>query len=378
MESGIGFGGNLVLFLVILNGLVFVHELGHYLAARSVGVFVEEFAVGFPPRLFGFARDLQGKFHFFLGNNVPSKETLGGDKTIYSVNLLPIGGFVRPRGEDDPRAVDGLATASKRARFWILFAGPFFNLVLAFLIFVVAFRMASTAVAVAGVAEGSPAATAGLQAGDIVREIGGRTVNYSLELQDYVAANRGREITLEVEREGKRIVVQLTPRLPADTPANQGAMGVQLTSDLPIGPGYDWPGAVIRAGQEMYFQFEQIVTLPGRLIRGQIDAGLARPIGPVGMFQVTEEIVNVANERNTWFPLVQYVGMISIALGITNLLPLPALDGGRIVFVLIEAIRGRRMDPAREGLVHLAGLVGLLGLMVFITYLDITNPIFQR
>ena len=114
------------------------------------------------------------------------------------------------------------------------------------------------------------------------------------------------------------------------------------------------------------------------MIQGSIQPELARPVGPVGMFQATELIVEASQRANTWFPIVQFVGLISIALGLTNLLPLPALDGGRIIFVLIEAVRGRRIDPSREGLVHLAGMVVLLSLMAVITYFDIVNPVIPR
>ena len=128
----------------------------------------------------------------------------------------------------------------------------------------------------------------------------------------------------------------------------------------------------------MVFQLRQVISLPARLIQGTIQPELARPVGPVGMYQATELIVAASQRANTWFPIVQFIGLISIALGLTNLFPLPALDGGRILFVLVEAVRGRRIDPAREGLVHLAGMVVLLSMMAVITYFDIVNPIIPR
>jgi regulator of sigma E protease len=147
---------------------------------------------------------------------------------------------------------------------------------------------------------------------------------------------------------------------------------------MPIGPGYSWPDAIARAGAEIYYQVRAVILLPGRLLQGQIAPEVVRPVGPVGIYQVTEAVVDASQQLNTWFPLVQFIGAISVALGLTNLLPLPALDGGRILFVLIEAIRGKRVDPAREGLVHLIGMVMLLTFMVIITYQDIVNPILPR
>ncbi len=374
-----GTAGNLIIFLVILNALVFIHELGHFVASRSMKVFVEEFAIGFPPRLFGAVWSQRDrKLRFFVGGNVPKPEELGGEATVYSLNLLPIGGFVRPRGEDDASAHDGLATASKRARIWILAAGSLFNLIFAFLVFTAAFRINSTAVGIAEVVAGSPAEKAGLRAGDIVVSVDGADIHYTSDLQERIAARRGQIITIVVLRDGIEVAADLRPRLAEETPEGQGAMGVGLSREMPIGPGYDWPDAVRFAADEMVYQFRQVVSLPARVIQGSIQPELARPVGPVGMFQATELIVEASQRANTWFPIVQFVGLISIALGLTNLLPLPALDGGRIIFVLIEAVRGRRIDPSREGLVHLAGMVVLLSLMAVITYFDIVNPVIPR
>ncbi len=378
LPATFGFVGNLVIFLVILNALVFVHELGHFLAARLFKVHVEEFAIGFPPRLVGFVRNKDNRWRVFFGNNAPKSEELGGPRTLYSINALPIGGFVRPRGEDDPTATDGLASASKTARIVILAAGSTFNLVFAFLVFVLAFRVNSTAVAVATVVADTPAARAGLQVGDFIVKAGETQVNYTSDLQEHVRAHLGEPILFTIIRDGQELQLTITPRTLSETPEGQGPLGIALNRELPIGPGYSWPEAIGRAGAEIYYQFRQVVMLPARLIQGQIPAEVARPVGPVGIFQVTEAVVGISQELNTWFPLVQFIGLISVALGLTNLLPLPALDGGRIIFVLIEAIRGKRVDPAREGLVHLIGMVMLLTFMVIITYQDIVNPILPR
>jgi regulator of sigma E protease len=323
-------------------------------------------------------RDKDNRWRVFPGNAVPKPEALGGPRTIYSLNALPIGGFVRPRGEDDPTATDGLAAASKTARIVILAAGSTFNLVFAFVVITLAFRVNSTAVAVASVAPDTPAARAGLQPGDIIKQAGETEVNYTADLQDHVRAHLGEPIVFTIIRQGKELHLTITPRTLAETPQGQGPLGIALNREMPIGPGYSWPDAIARAGAEIYYQVRAVILLPGRLLQGQIAPEVVRPVGPVGIYQVTEAVVDASQQLNTWFPLVQFIGAISVALGLTNLLPLPALDGGRILFVLIEAIRGKRVDPAREGLVHLIGMVMLLTFMVIITYQDIVNPILPR
>jgi regulator of sigma E protease len=150
------------------------------------------------------------------------------------------------------------------------------------------------------------------------------------------------------------------------------AMGMAMVTD------YSWPQAAVRAAQEIGFQFEEVLSLPGRLLRREVPIEMARPIGFVGMNDLTRAAVDAAQRINQIYPVLQLVGLISVALALTNLLPLPALDGGRILFVLLEAIRGRRVDPAREGLVHLVGMMLLIALMVVVTYQDIVNPIFPR
>jgi regulator of sigma E protease len=153
-------------------------------------------------------------------------------------------------------------------------------------------------------------------------------------------------------------------------------MGIEMRPDIVT--NYSWPQAFVRAGQEMYYQFQVLFELPGRIFRQEVPLETLRPIGVVGLNDLTREAVTTAQEINQWFPVLQLIGLVSVALATTNLLPLPALDGGRILFVLIEAVRGRRLDPAREGMVHLIGMLMLLVLMVVITYQDIINPIIPR
>ena len=372
LSSGIG---SLVVFALVLGGLIFVHEMGHFLAAKRLGVHIEEFGFGFPPRLVGVVRDAQGKWRVVWGRKRLTPAELGGPRTIYSLNAIPLGGFVRPTGEDDPLAPGGLAAAPKRVRIAVLSAGSVFNLIFAFVVFVFSFRMGwpDGRVIVAEVSPGSPAEAAGLAVGDAVIQAGGTDIIDTGDLSGVTYNNLGEPIVLVIERNGARSEVTLTPR--TEWPEGQGPMGITMDREI---VHYGWGQAVVRAGEEMWNQFQALVLLPGRLISGEVPLAVARPIGIVGLNDLTREAVGRAQDVNQLYPVLQLIGLVSVALATTNLLPIPALDGGRILFVLIEAIRGRRLDPAREGMVHVVGMLVLLALMVVITYQDIFNPVFPR
>lgn len=366
---------SLFAFLLILSLLVFVHELGHFLLAKAFGVHVEEFGIGFPPRLIGAARDAQGKWRWFLGFNKPKPAELGGPSTIYSLNAIPLGGFVRPLGEQSASIPGGFAAAPKHARLAILAAGPVFNLIFSFLIFVLGFRLGwPDRIYVARVVEDTPAQATGLQAEDIILRAAGQDVHYPQQLRYITFDHLGQPMLLEVERQGEVIALTIIPRL--EWPTGQGPMGIEMGQSLI--KSYTWPQAIGRAGQEIFFEIQELVQLPSRIMREEIPPEAARPCGPVCMNDLTRAAVTTAQATNQWFPLIQFIGLISIALGTTNLLPLPALDGGRILFVLLETVRGRRFNPLREGVVHMVGMLLLLMLMVFITYQDIVNPIVPR
>lgn len=337
-------------FVVALAVLILVHEAGHFLVAKRLGVVIEEFGLGFPPRL---------------------KKLFEHGGTVYSINWIPLGGFVKPRGENDPTIPGGLAAASKRVRIAVLAAGSLTNLLVGFLVFVFAFRLGSTVVAVARVAENTPASAAGLMAGDAILTADGVSINYVADLQDYIHTHLGRPVALTLRRGDEQLWITVTPRTRDQIPSGQGPLGIELGPRL--GPGYSWPSAIVRAGQEVAYQMEQLAFLPGRLIRGQVEPADVRPIGPVGLYQVTGIVVDIARQNNQWFLVVQLAGLVSVAVALTNLLPLPALDGGRILFVLVEALRGRRVDPEREGLVHVVGMLMLLVAMALITYQDVLN-----
>jgi regulator of sigma E protease len=342
-------------FALILTPIIFIHELGHFLAARYAKIKIDEFGIGFPPRaVVLFER--------------------GG--TIYSLNWIPFGGFVRLAGEDDPTVPGGLAAATKAARFLTLIAGSLFNFVFAALVFWAAFMIGPPAISIGEVDDGSPAMTAGLEAGDIILEVNGEPVRDTLALVNEISAHAGEPVSLLVERDGEQEELSVVPRREGEfDPAREGAIGIQLAQAT--GRRYSLNPA--EALGEAASSVANIVTLtlrvPLMLVRGEISGEEARPVGVVGISQIAGATAQYTASTGDWFQLLNIVGWISTALGFTNLLPIPALDGGRILFVMVEAVRGRRIEPEREGMVHLVGMLFLLALMFLLIIQDIRNPI---
>lgn len=344
-------------FALILTPIIFVHELGHFVAARFFGIRVEEFGIGFPPRA----------VKLFERNG-----------TTYSLNWIPLGGFVRPAGEDDPSVPDGLAAAPKTARFVTLAAGATANFLLALIVFWFAFMVGPSAVAVENVQPDSPAMAAGLQSGDLILEIDGRLVENSGILVTEVTENAGENVELLIQRGDELLSVNLVPRRPGEyDAATDGPIGIGLgfgrSDHLARGPIEAIVASARSIGEIIYLT----VSAPIMLLEGEITAEQARPVGPVGISQIAGQTAQYTATTGDWFQLLRITAFISVALGFTNLLPIPALDGGRILFVLVEAVRGRRIEPEREGLVHLVGMLFLLGLMFLLIIQDITNPIIQ-
>lgn len=339
-------------FLLVLTPIVLIHEWGHFTAAKLSKIRVEEFGFGLPPRAIKLAER---------------------NGTIYSLNWIPVGGFVRPAGEDDPDVPGGLASASKRARLFVLAAGAGANFLSAILFFWLAVLF-TPSVAIAGVNPASPAATAGIQVGDVVLEVGGEAVTSANMLITTVADHAGETIDLLVQRGEETLTLAVRPRLPGEyDAATEGALGIGLGD----GPRQR-TNPITALGDSLRMIWEYLTLyarLPAMLINGEITAQEARPVSIVGISQIAGMAAEDSVQTRNPYRLLIMAGFISVALGLTNLLPIPALDGGRILFVLIEAIRGRRIEPQREGMVHLVGMLMLLGLMAFLIFQDIANPI---
>jgi len=422
-----------IAFAVVLSLLVFVHELGHFIVAKRTGVVVEEFAFGYPPRLLKYWQSegrivLEGKEMVIgrktrvsrqieIGTRVTYEtETDADGRTVvthiqplsaqasegepaqkadrpvgivedlqrgteYTINAIPFGGYVRMLGEEDPTAPGSFASKSKRVRIAVLVAGAAMNILLAIVAFSASFMLgapevvATDNVMISSVVPGSPGDQADLRVGDLITAVDGIPVKSPEELVALTNQRRGQEVVLTIKRGPDILQVTVTPRV--NPPEGEGAIGIGIQPAVskierryyPLGQAL-WLGV-----QETFGTIALTLTLPILLLRGLIPAELVRPIGPPGIYQQTASAVQASVQTGWWFPIINLVGLISTALAITNLLPLPALDGGRIFFILIEAVRGRRVDPAREGIIHFIGLAILMVLMLVISYYDIVRPI---
>ncbi len=349
-------------FILAFGLLVFLHELGHYLASKLFKIEVEEFGFGFPPRLVKL-------FQF--------------RETEFTLNWLPFGAFVRPKGENDPSIPGGLAAAPPFARLSVLFAGPLMNLVTGVLLFTLLYGIYGvpepTRVLIDTVVTGSPAQAAGLRPGDIILEVNGQPIRSNTALQQAVGQNLGREITLTYERGGQTFETRLTPR--ANPPQGQGPLGIIMGTAFRKVSSSEW---LPRALQTTYNQVALMITLPVKMFQGEISPEEGRFVGPVGIFNVfdaaRDQDIQMASEPNqpAGINTLSLLAMLSVALGITNLLPIPALDGGRILFVLPEILLRRRIPARYENLVHLIGFAALILLMIYVTTQDILNPIDLR
>jgi regulator of sigma E protease len=304
--------------------------------------------------------------------------------TEYTLNWLPVGGFTRMLGEEDPSALDSFAAAPKRWRSLVLLAGPGFNLILAFVIFVAMF-MAGTPeprgvrVFVDSVKPGSPADMAGLQPNDLVLAVNGQETQAIQQVTQITRANLGKEIVLSIQRNQDKLDLRATPRRADEfDPTKEGPLGITIGMTATQGYGlryYSVIEAVPLAFDATLGSLGAVVLAPVAILRGVIPLSEARPIGPVGIAQVAGSQAEASIRLGGLFPILQLAGFLSIAIGLTNLLPLPALDGGRLLFILVELIRRRRVDPKKETIVHLIGLALLLALMLVITLQDILNPL---
>ena len=357
----------ILVFIVMLSVLVLIHELGHFLVAKKFGIKVEEFGFGFPPRVYG--------------------KKIG--ETLYSFNALPIGGFGKLYGEDEagagrvkrgsPSTISHKPSADLGRAFFarpiyqrilVVVAGVSMNFLLA--VVIITYLITSEGipvqrqeVSVTEIVKNSPAQLSGLQKGDIVKKIGDIEIKNSQTLIAETKKHLGEKMTIFVEREGELQTVELTPR--KEYPSGEGPMGVAISQKIEFRK-YPFP-------QSLYYGTKQALNDSWQVVVGfktvvvELATRLTVPqgvAGPIGMAQLTGEFVRVGPSA-----VLALVYMLSLSLAVLNILPIPALDGGRLFFILVEAVTRRKIPARFESYAHLVGLVLLLSFLALVSYKDI-------
>ena len=307
--------------------------------------------------------------------------------TRFTLNWLPLGGFVRPKGENDPNVPGGLAAASPWKRLAVLFAGPLMNLLTAVLIYSIIFGRVgvpdATRVLVSSVTEGGPAAQAGFEYGDIFISGNGQPIHSYDDLRLIVDANENKPVSFLVDRNGDQVQLTATPEMNAE--AKRIMIGVGL--GVPFKQATSPFETVTLGARFTYLNIRTLIALPAQMIRGSLNSEQSRLIGLKGIFDVLQQTVSRDVAASTSAPAastdpmdqpvrtLELIASLSISLGLFNLFPFPALDGGRIIFILPELIFRRRVSPQVENIVHGMGMAFLLLLMIYINVMDFVNPI---
>lgn len=388
--------------------LVLVHEFGHFITAKWAGIRVEEFGLGFPPRVVGFRkRDGKGWEVIWFGGRRSEEDSYGSRKqtpfsgtsggvstpgapasshTIYSLNLIPIGGFVRMPGEngdinDESGNYDPQSFAAKSAgkRLIVLVAGVTMNVLLAMILFTFAFGFGEPKLLpqIGKVVSGSPADTAGIRSGDTIVSANSHAIKFFSDLQTIVTAEIQADknqhatvpVALQIQRPGSTELIATTVNVRVHPPAGQGPMGIEASGKVVFDSIPLWQ-APIRGVQYTFQTTADFLHAIGQMISGALPFQLA---GPVGIVNITGQVAQSIPTEG-WWPILSLTAVLSLNLAIINILPFPALDGGRVVLILIEVLRGgKRLKPEVEGIINFAGMLMLLTLMVVITFFDVRN-----
>ncbi len=368
---------SVLIFLVVLSVLVLAHEAGHYLAARICGVKADEFGYGFPPRAIGFVKTEKG------WKRVKNSERLSYPNTIWSLNWLPLGGFVRLKGEMGEGAGDSDSFLAKKAwqKFFILSAGVAMNWILAAVIFSAGFTfgvpaeldglppsaiIADQRVEITDIVTGSAADKAGMKSGDYLVTINGEVAKDADAAREILGrqTQTGLGLTLEIKRQGQLITAQATPEyLEA---LKKPGLGVALAN---IGSVRFPFGLAIVQGVTVTAQYtgaivQGFISLVKDLFGAHKLAGEVS--GPIGIAVITGQVAG----QGFW-ALMQFAALLSLNLAVINFLPIPALDGGRVLFVLIESLRRKRNNPNFEAAIHQVGFVALMILILLVTAQDL-------
>jgi len=358
-----------IVFILAFGGMVIIHEFGHFIVARLCKIEVEEFGIGLPT---------PGAITLFTWQG-----------TRFTLNWLPLGGFVRPKGENDPTVPGGLAAANPWRRFAVLVAGPLMNLFTAVVIYSFIFYRVGvpdvSRVLVNSVVANSPAEEAGFKGGDIFISGNGKSIGSFDELRVIVDGNVDQPVTFLVERDGEQIELIATPEYFKDEKRTMIGVG--------LGVPFKQAGSMIETlnlgARYTYINVRTLLSLPAQMIRGSLEPEQSRLIGLKGIFDIVGQTVsrdveasaNAAGASASTDPIdqpfrtLELIASLSISLGIFNLFPFPALDGGRIIFLLPELLFRRRVPAQFENLVHGLGMTALLLFMIYVNVMDFVNPI---
>ena len=399
----------IIIFILVLGVLVFVHELGHFMVARWHGIKADEFGFGFPPRIVGAVWDDKARrYRIIWGHkeshvaqkmssaesspagvvlSEPTHQPVVFKHTIFSLNWIPFGGFVRIKGEDGVTGKledDSFASKGAWPRIQVLAAGVVMNFLFAWILLSFVLMMGfpeqhaegdtsgsdtkAAEIQIQRVIPGTPAETMGLRMGDVILSIDGTQMKTLSEVQTYIGERKGQEVTFKVDRGGRVLALRGTPRV--DYPADEGSIGIQFASVIII--QYPVGQAFVEGARETYQLTGAMLEGLGKLVSG--GGKLSDVSGPVGIAQYTRQ----ASDLGLAY-LLFFAAILSINLGIINIIPLPALDGGRVLFVLIEAVRGEPVSQRVEGWFHQIGFLLLIALMLFVTAHDVLRTgIFSR
>lgn len=325
--------------IIVFGLLVLIHELGHFVVAKLVDIKVHEFSIGMGPKL------LQAK----------------KGETAYSIRALPLGGYVKMEGEDEESDdLRGFGNKPVLARIAVIFAGPFMNFILAIALFSIIFYFIGVPTTKIGeVIPQSPAQHIGIQSGDIIDSINGEKMNTWQNIIDAISNSEEKPLDITIIRNGNKMEKTVMPAKDADT--NRITIGIitamKRSVIASIGNGF----MVIKAITVDILFFLKGLVSGNSDLRGEV-------MGPIGIISLVGQVA-----RTGWLDIVNLTAVLSVNLGLINLLPIPALDGSKIMFLLAEILRGKPIDPEKEGMIHLIGFGILITLMLLVTYRDILN-----
>ena len=382
--------GKIIIALLVFSIIIIIHEFGHFIVAKYNKVGVIEFSLGMGPRLISWGKTESGhKILFFKTSKWLDEHPIFGENTLYSWKLLPFGGSCMMLGEEDMSVEDDRAFGKKSvyARMAIIFAGPFFNFVLAFLLsLIVIGSVGYDPALVSRVAEGSPAEAAGMQVGDTIKEVDGKKIVIDRDLSYQIMFHpfSDREVTITVERNGEEKVLTMLPQQQSVTNTDgtkvtkyRCGFNHGLSERQKVGV---WD-TIKYSAYEVKLWISTTVQSLGQIIKGNVSKDdISGPVGIVktmgdSMTQSAKNSKEGEAAKNVALTLINIAILLTANLGVMNLIPIPALDGGRLLFLIIEWIRKKPLPQKFEAYVNAAGFILLMALMVFIMGNDIVNLI---